>query len=137
MSHELDSVMIYIHPPLAIIGYVFIAVSLVFVGLELKKRKDFVWTRKNLYLAWLFNFLGLVTGMFWAQLAWGAYWSWDPKETVTLIVFVAVVLALLSYEKEKKNLSLLLLVASIIAVAINIFITLGNYGIHSYGFELW
>lgn len=29
--------------------------------------------------AWIFALLGLVTDIVWAQIAWGSYWSWDPK----------------------------------------------------------
>jgi cytochrome c-type biogenesis protein CcsB len=31
--------------------------------------------------------LGIVTGAAWASYAWGTYWSWDPKETWSLIVW--------------------------------------------------
>ena len=31
--------------------------------------------------------LGIVTGAAWANYAWGTYWSWDPKETWSLIVW--------------------------------------------------
>ncbi len=31
--------------------------------------------------------LGIVTGSLWAESAWGAYWSWDPKETWSLITW--------------------------------------------------
>jgi cytochrome c-type biogenesis protein CcsB len=31
--------------------------------------------------------LGIVTGAIWANYAWGTYWSWDPKETWSLIVW--------------------------------------------------
>lgn len=31
--------------------------------------------------------IGIVTGAFWANVAWGTYWSWDPKETWSLIVW--------------------------------------------------
>ncbi|MDA3903652.1 MAG: c-type cytochrome biogenesis protein CcsB [Desulfuromusa sp.] len=31
--------------------------------------------------------LGIVTGAAWAYYAWGTYWSWDPKETWSLIVW--------------------------------------------------
>lgn len=27
---------------------------------------------------------GLIIGSFWAQMAWGSWWSWDPKESWTL-----------------------------------------------------
>jgi len=33
--------------------------------------------------------LGLVTGAVWAKKAWGDYWSWDPKETWSLITWLA------------------------------------------------
>ncbi len=31
--------------------------------------------------------LGIVSGAAWAKYAWGTYWSWDPKETWSLIVW--------------------------------------------------
>ena len=30
----------------------------------------------------------VVTGAIWAQFAWGKYWSWDPKETWSLITWL-------------------------------------------------
>ncbi len=40
-------------------------------------------------IAWGFPFLtlGIITGAVWANYAWGTYWSWDPKETWSLIVW--------------------------------------------------
>jgi cytochrome c-type biogenesis protein CcsB len=32
--------------------------------------------------------LGILTGAVWAHYAWGSYWSWDPKETWSLIVWL-------------------------------------------------
>jgi cytochrome c-type biogenesis protein CcsB len=31
--------------------------------------------------------LGILTGAVWAETAWGRYWSWDPKETWSLITW--------------------------------------------------
>ncbi|ABL00192.1 c-type cytochrome biogenesis protein CcsB [Pelobacter propionicus] len=31
--------------------------------------------------------IGIITGAAWANYAWGTYWSWDPKETWSLIVW--------------------------------------------------
>ncbi|RLC28349.1 MAG: c-type cytochrome biogenesis protein CcsB [Deltaproteobacteria bacterium] len=31
--------------------------------------------------------LGIITGAVWAHSAWGSYWSWDPKETWSLITW--------------------------------------------------
>lgn len=37
---------------------------------------------------------GIITGAIWANSAWGTYWSWDPKETWSLITwfFYAIIL---------------------------------------------
>ena len=35
--------------------------------------------------AFPFLTIGLSTGAVWAKVAWGSYWSWDPKETWALI----------------------------------------------------
>jgi cytochrome c-type biogenesis protein CcsB len=32
--------------------------------------------------------IGIVTGAAWADYAWGSYWSWDPKETWSLITWL-------------------------------------------------
>ena len=41
-------------------------------------------------IVWGFPFLtaGIITGAAWANYAWGTYWSWDPKETWSLIVWL-------------------------------------------------
>ncbi|MCK4377929.1 MAG: c-type cytochrome biogenesis protein CcsB [Deltaproteobacteria bacterium] len=31
--------------------------------------------------------IGIITGAAWANYAWGTYWSWDPKETWSLITW--------------------------------------------------
>jgi len=31
--------------------------------------------------------VGIVSGAVWANAAWGAYWTWDPKETWSLITW--------------------------------------------------
>ncbi|HOV89574.1 MAG TPA: c-type cytochrome biogenesis protein CcsB [Syntrophorhabdaceae bacterium] len=38
--------------------------------------------------------VGIITGSLWASIAWGSYWSWDPKETWSLItwIFYAIIL---------------------------------------------
>jgi cytochrome c-type biogenesis protein CcsB len=35
----------------------------------------------------LFLTLGILTGAVWANSAWGTYWSWDPKETWSLVTW--------------------------------------------------
>jgi cytochrome c-type biogenesis protein CcsB len=37
---------------------------------------------------------GILTGAVWAHYAWGSYWSWDPKETWSLITWIIYALYL-------------------------------------------
>jgi cytochrome c-type biogenesis protein CcsB len=38
--------------------------------------------------------IGMTTGSMWANSAWGSYWSWDPKETCSLITWLVYALYL-------------------------------------------
>lgn len=45
-------------------------------------------TRKAVAFGFPFLTVGLLTGAVWAKTAWGDYWSWDPKETWSLITWL-------------------------------------------------
>ena len=45
-------------------------------------------TRKVVAFGFPFLTVGLITGAVWAKTAWGDYWSWDPKETWSLITWL-------------------------------------------------
>jgi len=79
--------------------------------------------------------LGIITGAVWANYAWGSYWSWDPKETWSLItwfVYAAVLHARITRGWRGRRMAIL----SIIGFACVLFTFLGvNYllsGLHSY-----
>ena len=79
--------------------------------------------------------LGIVTGAAWANYAWGSYWSWDPKETWSLITwFVYAIFLHARFAREWRGKRTALL--SIIGFAAVIFTYFGvNYvlsGLHSY-----
>ncbi len=38
-------------------------------------------------IGFIFLTIGILTGAVWAETAWGRYWSWDPKETASLITW--------------------------------------------------
>jgi cytochrome c-type biogenesis protein CcsB len=40
------------------------------------------------FFGFLWLSLGIITGSIWANSAWGNYWSWDPKETWSLITWL-------------------------------------------------
>ena len=79
--------------------------------------------------------IGIVTGAAWAQYAWGSYWSWDPKETWSLIVwfiYAAYLHARIARGWRGKRAAVL----SIIGFAATLFCYLGVNlflsGLHSY-----
>lgn len=43
----------------------------------------------SIKLGLLFTTITLLTGMMWAKAAWLSYWNWDPRETTTLILWIA------------------------------------------------
>ncbi|MEJ2717428.1 MAG: c-type cytochrome biogenesis protein CcsB [Deltaproteobacteria bacterium] len=45
--------------------------------------------RHGLPLGFFLLTLGIISGALWAGSAWGVYWSWDPKETWSLITWFA------------------------------------------------
>ncbi|MHB8121035.1 MAG: c-type cytochrome biogenesis protein CcsB [Desulfuromonadaceae bacterium] len=80
--------------------------------------------------------LGIITGAAWANYAWGTYWSWDPKETWSLIVWF-VYAAFLHARITKGWVGTRAAWLSVIGFAATIFCYLGVNlllsGLHSYG----
>ncbi len=78
--------------------------------------------------------LGIITGSVWAHSAWGTYWSWDPKETwslITWLVYASVIHARLVRGWKGKKIAIL----SIVGFLCVLFTYFGvNYlaGLHSY-----
>ena len=79
--------------------------------------------------------LGIVTGAAWANYAWGSYWSWDPKETWSLItwfIYAAFLHARLTRDWRGRRAAIL----SIVGFTAVLFTYFGvNYlisGLHSY-----
>jgi ABC-type transport system involved in cytochrome c biogenesis permease subunit len=84
------------------------------------------------FLAWTFTFLGLITGMYWAQIAWGSFWSWDPKETLTLVMFGFVTVSIISFLEEKHGLVKLLSSISCVTIIITLLSSFLIQGLHSF-----
>jgi heme exporter protein C len=80
---------LYVHPPLAYgayLGFVITAVG----GVAYLWREDEHWDRLAIAgaeVGVLFCTLMLVTGPIWAKGPWGKWWSWDPRLTVTLLLW--------------------------------------------------
>ena len=89
-------------------------------------------------IIWGFPFLtaGIITGAAWANYAWGTYWSWDPKETWSLIVWL-VYAAFLHARVTRGWYGTRAAILSITGFAATVFCYLGVNlvlsGLHSYG----
>jgi len=44
-------------------------------------------THKTIVFGFIWLTAGIITGAIWANEAWGTYWSWDPKETWSIITW--------------------------------------------------
>ena len=51
-------------------------------------------SRLLLYPAILLLGIGIFLGAVWANVSWGTYWNWDPKEVWALITFIIYALPL-------------------------------------------
>lgn len=88
-----------------------------------------------LYPAVFLLALGIVIGALWANISWGNYWTWDPKEVwalITLIVYTLPLHSALSVSREPKRLFLYCTLAflSVIITYFGVNLLLG--GLHAY-----
>ena len=80
--------------------------------------------------------LGIITGAVWANYAWGTYWSWDPKETWSLIVwfvYAAFLHARITKGWVGKRAAWLSIIGFIATVFCYLGVNLLLSGLHSYG----
>jgi ABC-type transport system involved in cytochrome c biogenesis permease subunit len=127
-AHELSNLMLYVHPPLAIAGYFAMGA---FTLLLFKKKESSIIKRVGIS-AWALSFLGLITGMYWAQIAWGSYWSWDPKETLSLIMFLLVSASVVSHNEGKGRLAKVLSILTLVSIVVTILSSYLILGLHSF-----
>lgn len=144
----LQSYWMKIHVPANFVGYgafslaamVASAYLLVFKGIlasylpEQQLLDDLMY--KSIAVGFAFFTIATILGAMWAAEAWGGYWSWDPKETWALIVWLNYAAWLhLRLVKGLRGTVLAwwaligLLVTSFAFLGVNMFLS----GLHSYG----
>ncbi len=79
--------------------------------------------------------LGIITGSVWANTAWGAWWSWDPKETWSLLTWLAYAVALHLRKKgfRGNKFSTMLLICFALVLFTYFGVNFLLSGMHSYG----
>ena len=93
-------------------------------------------TYKAIALGFAFFTIATILGAMWAAEAWGGYWSWDPKETWALIVWLNYA-AWLHFRFSKGWQGMQMAWWAVIGLFITLFAFLGVNmflsGLHSYG----
>ena len=93
----LQTPLLGIHVSVIMLAYTLFAVMMVngIIGLcAPKKREDLMHLSQILLYPALFCLTaGIFIGAVWANMSWGRYWGWDPKETwalITMLVYAAL-----------------------------------------------
>ena len=90
---------------------------------------------RSVSLGFLFLTLTIILGAFWAKKSWGSYWSWDPKETWSLVTWIiyAIYLHLRINRKWKGKAAAVFAVIGFICVIFT-YIGVNSFlpGLHSY-----
>lgn len=144
----LQSYWMKIHVPANFIGYGAFSLAAMVAGAYLLAKRGILASRlpaphvlddlmyKAIAVGFAFFTIATILGAMWAAEAWGGYWSWDPKETWALIVWLNYAAWLhLRLMKGLRGSMLAwwalvgLLVTTFAFLGVNMFLS----GLHSYG----
>ena len=140
-----------IHVSSAIVAYgsfgVAFAVSLIFllrarmgnssywdIHIPDEKKLDLI-SYRAVSMGFLFLSFVIVSGAIWAERAWGSYWSWDPKETWSLVTWIIYAIYLhlrISKGWKGKSAALFAVIGFICVIFTYIGVNTLLPGIHSY-----
>lgn len=114
-----------IHAPLFFMGY--LSLTIAFISSFLKNDET---EKKETMLALLFLFLGLFTGAIWAEISWGRFFGFDPKEVWTL----SLILSLSAYFFTNKinHRKTILRISFFLMIATYLVVSFILPGMHSY-----
>ncbi|NOT16222.1 MAG: c-type cytochrome biogenesis protein CcsB [Methylotenera sp.] len=144
----LQSYWMKIHVPANFVGYGAFSLAAMVASAYLLASKGILATRlpsllvmddlmyKSIAVGFAFFTIATILGAMWAAEAWGGYWSWDPKETWALIVWLNYAAWLHLRMVKGLRGSILawwaligLLITSFAFLGVNMFLS----GLHSYG----
>ena len=94
----LQTPLLGIHVSVIMLAYTLFAVIMIngILGLCIKSKRESLMQLSQLllYPAVFFLAAGIFIGAVWANMSWGRYWGWDPKETWALITMLVYALLL-------------------------------------------
>ncbi len=143
MVPVLNSYWLLIHVAFSIISYGFLAIGAIlgFINLilfalknikplkpQIDRLNDIAYI--SLYIGLALLSIGTIFGAVWANESWGAYWSWDPKETwslISILVYALVVHKGIMYKPDKDG-----FVFSLLAFLSFFFVLMTYFGVNFY-----
>ena len=140
----LQSNWLHIHVFTAIIAYGSFAVSFCLAGvymfqenratvIELRPLDQLIY--RLVVLGFIFLSLVIITGAIWAEQVWGNWWTWDPKETwslVTWLVYAAYLHARHTYNWKGRRSAVMVLIGFGLVLITLFGVSLILPGLHSY-----
>ncbi|WP_022671266.1 cytochrome c biogenesis protein CcsA [Hippea alviniae] len=137
----LKSYWLLFHVAVITVGYGFLAISSVSAIIYIIETKNREQTESisslSAYIGLLLLSIGTILGAIWANESWGRYWSWDPKETWSLISILAysTILHLKATKRVSGTFMAFLYIFSFFFIlmtyfGVNFYLALG---LHSYG----
>jgi len=123
---------LYFHVPVAFVSVIaFITAGIESIIIIIQKNKSSLLREEKAYNATLigliFSVLTLVTGAIWANLNWGTYWNWDPRQTsivILLLIYIAYfsLYSALSDNENRGKISSVYLILAMIIMPVFVFI---------------
>lgn len=109
LSQQLQSPEMAVYLPVLYLGYAATTVpfALAVAALVIRRitQELFVKIRRWALVAWVFTTAGVLIGMRWAYLepGWGGHWVWQPVESASLLVWLAVTAFLVSVTVQERR----------------------------------
>ena len=139
----LNSPLLCLHVAVIMMSYAlfFFLMMIGIAGLIIgKKNPDFQYSifnlaKRLLYPAVFLLTLGIIIGALWANISWGNYWSWDPKEVwalITLIVYALPLHPSLAINRSARSFHLYCTLAFLSVIVTYFGVNLFLGGIHAY-----
>ena len=118
---------IFFHVPTAWLSVIAFLMSTIYSIKYLRKKNldDDAKSYAAAQLGIIFTILATITGAVWAKFAWGAFWSWDPRQTsifALLLIYGAWFALRSSIESEEKRATLSAVYSIIAFVTVPFFI---------------
>ncbi|MBO8131600.1 MAG: cytochrome c biogenesis protein CcsA [Candidatus Marinimicrobia bacterium] len=130
----LNSIFFYIHVPLYIISYFSLFSASIGSLIYLMKRNIPDWLKKSINIDTIMSFylmnLGLISGAIWADNTWGSFWSWDPKENISLAI--VLLLSIYFHTKSEKSKSIIIILSTMLVFFNFLLLNFIVKGLHSY-----